>query len=51
MANQMRRDATAKVRFDLVEHESGQLAAADFHVGQESGPMLLQNPVEQRLFR
>jgi len=25
---------TAKVRFDLVEHEGGQLAAADFHVGQ-----------------
>jgi hypothetical protein len=47
----VRRDAAAKVRVDLVEHESGQLAAADFHIGQESGPMLLKNPVKQCLFR
>jgi hypothetical protein len=47
----VRRDAAAKVRVDLVEHEGGQFVAADFHVGQESGPVLLQNPIEQCLLR
>ena len=47
----VRRDAATKVRVDLVKHEGGQIAAADFHVGQELRPMLLQSPVEECLFR
>jgi hypothetical protein len=45
------RNATTKVRLDLVKHEGGQLAASRFQICQERRPVFLYSSIKQSRFR
>jgi len=44
------RNATTKVRLELVKHEGGQFATARFQIGQKRRPVFLYRPIKQSRF-